>query len=514
MKKVYISALFLWGAVSGFAQQKEYSGRMHVTPLSLQQKGDSAYVKLKFDISGVNVDSRRSISLVPALVTPTNRLDLAEVMVKGRENYNVYQREMSLMNDRKRAAYDKNAPYAVLPGFKSKHSKTIEYNVAIKYEPWMADAKLDMYEDLCGCGSPARRMGVTMLANQMSLEKVVVIEPYVIVPYLAYLQPATEKVKQREVIGEAFLDFVVNQTAIRPDYMNNPSELRKITDLIAEAKNDKNVTVRAINVIGYASPEGTIAGNQLLSEGRAKALVEYLLPQFSYPRSLYNVKFGGENWPGLKKYVEDSQMPYRQQILDIIESVPEEINYVTKTSRKKALMNLAGGEPYRYMLRTFFPSLRKAICKIDFEVKNFDIIEAREVIKNRPQNLSLNEMFLVANTYEKGSQEFIDLFETAVRIFPNDATANLNAATAALSRGDIVYAKRYLEKIKEAINSPEYHNTVGVIEMLVGNYDKAEESLGKAAQMGSKEAKLNLMEIAQKRESMIQVEKQKQTSKR
>ena len=63
-------------------------------------------------------------------------------------------------------------------------------------------------------------------------------------------------------------------------------------------------------------------------------------------------------------------------------------------------------------------------------------------------------MFLVANTYEKGSQEFIDLFETAVKLYPDDVTANLNAAAAALSRKDTVYAKRYLSKIEKSLDIP------------------------------------------------------------
>ena len=506
MKRQYI--LFTIALLIGmctYAQQKEYSGKMHVTPLSLQQKGDSVYIKLIFDISGVNVDSRRSISLIPTLVAPGNSRNLTEVMIKGRENYNVYQREQALMSKNQKAAYASEAPYAVLPGFKSKNSKTINYNVAIKYESWMADAKLDMYEDLCGCGNPARRMGVTMLANQVALEKI--IEPYIMKPYLAYVQPTAEEVKRREITGEAFLDFVVNKINIQPEYMNNPRELKKITDLMSEVRDDKDVTVRAINVIGYASPEGTLANNQRLSEGRAKALVDYLIPRFDYPKDLYKVTFGGENWDGLKKCVEASQMPYRKEVLEIIETVPAQITQTT--SRKKVLMNLKGGEPYRYMVKEFCPSLRMAICKIDFEVKNFDISQAKEVIKSRPQNLSLNEMYLVANTYEKGSQEFIDLFEMAVRLYPNDITANLNAATAALTRGDIVYAKRYLEKIKNVPDIPEYYNTAGVVEMFDGNDIKATSHLNKAIEMGLPEAKQNLAEIAKKQENESLIIEQK-----
>ena len=87
---------------------------------------------------------------------------------------------------------------------------------------------------------------------------------------------------------------------------------------------------------------------------------------------------------------------------------------------------------------------------MSYDIKNFNLEEAKEVIKRRPQNLSLNEMFMVANTYPKGSQEFIDIFETAVRIYPESEIANMNAATAALSRNDLVSAKRYLERVKSA----------------------------------------------------------------
>lgn len=508
MKRKYVlfmTALLLVMGVS--AQQKEYSGEMHVTLQSLQQEGDSVYVKLTFDISGVNVDSRRSISLVPALVATDNRLYLPEVVVKGRENYNVYQREIALMSNRQKAAYASEAPYAVIPGFKSKNSKTIDYHVTVKYSSWMADAKLDMYEDLCGCGNPARRMGITMLANQITLEKI--IEPYEITPYMAYVQPDAEPVKRREIVGEAFLDFVVNKIDIRPDYMNNPRELKKVTDLVSEVKNDPDVTVRAINVIGYASPEGLLSNNQRLSEGRAKALVGYLIPQFDYPKNLYKVTFGGENWGGLKECVEVSQMPYRKEVLELIGSFPAECDYAAQVRRKKTMMNLKGGEPYKYIIREFCPLLRKAICKIDFDVRNFSIDQAKEVFKSRPQNLSLNEMFLVANTYEKGSQEFVDLFETAVRLFPNDITANLNAAAAALSRRDITYAKRYLDNINKPLDIPEYYNIMGVLEILCGDYNEAASHLNKAAEMGLSEAKQNLAEMAKKQENDSLIEQQK-----
>ena len=282
--------------------------------------------------------------------------------------------------------------------------------------------------------------------------------------------------------------------------MNNPRELKKITDMMAEVRNDPAVTVRSISVVGYASPEGTLAFNQALSEGRAEALLSYLLPRFDFPKALYRVEFGGENWDGLLALVKASDMQYRNEVIHILTSVPAEINLKTNTSRKKSLMSLRAGDPYRYMLKEYFPQLRKAVCKIDYEVKGFDSAEAKEVLKTRPQNLSLNEMYLVANTYEPGSQDFTDVFETAVRMYPKDETANLNAAAAALARRDTVSAERYLARVTQRI--PEYYNAMGVLMMLEDKYEAAEKYLTQAAQSGLESARQNLDELERKRENV------------
>lgn len=218
------------------------------------------------------------------------------------------------------------------------------------------------------------------------------------------------------------------------------------------------------------------------------------------------MEYGGENWDGLRKMVAESDMMEKEDILHIIDNTPAAINYHTNTSRKKSLMLYKHGEPYRYMLNEYYPHLRKAICKIKYNVQNFNIEQAKILLHSRPQDLSLNEIYQVALTYENGSPEFIELFETAVRIFPNDEVANLNAASAALSHGDTVLAEEYLRKTK--ISVPEYENTVGVLHLLKGEYEQAEAYLNKAAESGLRQARLNLEELAKGRDNIRTINKQ------
>lgn len=478
-------------------QKRSYKGDITVTPLDLKQRGDSLYVAMDFKMNRINVDSRRSAEFIPVLVSPTKTLKLPKVSVKGRNNYKNYRRAQVLMSQKQKAAYNRNSPYAVEKGYRRRTAE-LNYRYAMPYETWMADARLDLQRDDCGCGN-THTMAMERLVDNVSIEKVIIIEPYRITPSLAYVQPVVESVKRRDVAAEAQLDFAVGKTDIRTEYMNNPFELAKIRKMIDELNGDKNIEVKGIKIIGYASPEGSLVTNKRLSEGRANALKNHLATRYDFPKDMYSIEFGGENWDGLIKALQAGDYDYKDAVLAIIE------NTTIENGREKKIMDYKGGVPYRQMLKEIFPSLRIAICKVDYNVKNFDASEAKEVFKTTPQHLSLNEMYAVANQYEKGSQEFNDVFETAVRMFPNDETANLNAAASALARKDLVSAERYLGKIRSKVRIPEYDNAMGVLEMLKGNYDKAEEYLNAAKQAGLAEAQTNLDEIAKKRENLKQI---------
>ena len=92
------------------------------------------------------------------------------------------------------------------------------------------------------------------------------------------------------------------------------------------------------------------------------------------------------------------------------------------------------------------------------------------MLATAPQKLSLNEMFLLAQSYEPGSAEYNNVFDTAVRMYPNDEIANINAANSAMSRGDLTSAAGYLSK---AGNGNEATYTRGVLAALQGDNAKA-----------------------------------------
>lgn len=501
MRKIYlIFAIVMITTIAAFGQKRGYSGNIEIRPVAFEQKDDSLYVDIKFNVNHVKVKPRASVIFTPTIVALGHSVQLQPVVIMGRNSFNMHRRQITMMSKAERAKYYKTENYAVVKASSKRRSSTIDYKKVIPYSLWMADSRLDVKEYACKCLSNQELVGVTQISASPIIEK-----PYEVTLQMAYITPEVEAVKRREVEAEAFLDFVVSKTDIDPGYMNNPRELAKITDMISVTRNDPSVTVRSISVIGYASPEGSLALNKKLSEGRADALVNYLMPRFDFSREYYKVIFGGENWEGLHKMVEASSMTDKGEILNIVDKLIADTEGKSNAALKKQLKTLQSGVPYNYMVKEYYPSLRKAICKIDYVVKGFELDEAKEVIKSKPQNLSMNEMYLVANTYSAGSDEFVDVFETAVKMFPLDETANVNAAAAALTRNDTISAQKYLAKVKT--ETSEYNNAMGVLNMINGDYVQAEKYFNAAAAQGLEVAKANLAELAIKMKEVSKLKK-------
>ena len=108
-------------------------------------------------------------------------------------------------------------------------------------------------------------------------------------------------------------------------------------------------------------------------------------------------------------------------------------------------------EEYRFLLDNVYPGLRHSDYAVEYVIRSYaDVAEIRELIKTTPQKLSLHEMFVLAQSLEPGSDEYREVFEVAVRMYPEDPVANLNAANIALGRDELDRAEVYLAKAGDA----------------------------------------------------------------
>ena len=444
---------------------KRLPGGAEVSGVDIRKQRDSVVIRMNLNLSGMEVGRNRSIVVTPLFYAEGEEEWLPAIEVMGRTRYLYYQRnEESLYAD---------SPYTIIKKDKNA-TQQVGYQVSVPYRKWMDRASLVVAEDTCQCGEVSK--GNSILLAQADL---------VFTPRLAYISPQAETRKARALSGEAYLDFPVNKTVIYPEYRRNTAELAKIRATIDTIRTDKDFSITRISLKGYASPEGRYAANVRLSEGRTDALKDYLMSEYGFEASLFRTNAGAENWAGLRKYVAQSGLADKEAILAIIDSEEEPDAKEQRIRREHAAS-------YRTLLQDCYPALRRTDYTVDYVIRGFNVEEAKEVIKTRPQNLSLQEMFAVAQTYQPGSEEFNHVFDVAVRLYPADPIANLNAANALLGRKEAAQALKFLDK---AGDTPQADNARGVAMILLERYDEAERYLHRAAQAGVSEANENLKYI-------------------
>lgn len=436
-------------------------------------KYNNLAVRIKFDFSSLKVKSNDALTISPMLVNGDESLELKPITVYGRNNWYQSRRakHFPLAGDDEISIRSSKIPYRY------------QYYTAVPFETWMDGCHLVIDIETEGCCSSSTLLNSGPLAyfnqkkeEEIKVEESVTLEMKAYEPELRYIKPEVELVKQREITGSAYVEFPVNSTILDPYFRNNYYELQKITAGIDSVKNDIDIDLKAIYIKGFASPEGSYFHNEELAQGRTIALENYVRTLYKFEPGFIHTSFEAENWSGLRDYVMKSQLPNKWDILRIIDN--PEIDPDTKNWR----IELSYPTAYRYLLDNVYPSLRCTDYRIEYIVAGFDDVRTIElVMKKAPSKLSLNEMFLLARTYQPGSEEFNNIFETAAKMFPDNEIANLNAANAAMSKGEFQRAERLLEK---AGTSAEAYYARGMLSSLQGDIVTAIKYLNKAGRMG------------------------------
>lgn len=463
----YIMATAL-AATSVFTISAQSVPSFHISDMDISREHDQIKVCMTVNPQDYRLGTNQRLEISPVLhsMEGTDSIALPSFIIAGRNAY--YNTE--------RAEEFKGML------MRSGRGEAYAYSASTEWSDWMEHSRLDLHRQSTGCcGIPDGPENNTPVAD-------LDWRPVTFIPVFHYDVPLAEESKQRRIEGKAYVNFPVNRTEIYPDYMVNPQELRKITSSIDTVRLNPDATVKSITLTGFASPEGPYLNNVRLAKGRTEAVKEYVRGQYTFPASVFHTASVPEDWAGLRDSVATGILADRAGILDFIDNGNIPIEKRNDELRKRFPVS------YDYLLKHIYPSLRHTNYAIDYELRTFtDIEEIRRVLRERPQNLSLNEFFLAAKSYPVGSQEYDKVFETAVLYYPESDVANLNAANSAMNEGDLRRARMLLSRIA---NTPSAVYATAVLDALEGNYDSAESGMRRAAAGGITEAKAALNEIA------------------
>lgn len=420
-----------------------------INPIDIAHTDSNLFVLLDIDAKALKMKPNREVTLTPLLVSENHAdtLRLKSFTIAGRNRY--YH---GIRN---------GAPSPIfLRADEIDH--IINYRDDTPYRDWMATASLFIDSRESGCCNANEGEDTTPVAR---LDFV----PKTFAPQYLYISPTAEAVKTRALKASAYIDFPVNKTVIYPDYRRNPEELAKIRATIDSVRDDKDITITSLHITGYASPEGKYESNARLAEGRTEALKQYVQKLYSFRPGLITTSYVPEDWEGLRAYiVADSTLAQREELLAIIDSdlAPDAKDYKLRSTYP------AVG---KMLLADVYPALRHSDYAIDYTIRSYTSPEEIiEVMHTSPQKLSLQELYVAALSQEPGSDIYNEAFEIAVRMYPDDPTANLNAANSAMQRNDLRSAARYLAK---AGDSQEAQYARAIYTALSGDRRAAAEAI-------------------------------------
>ncbi|MBF0647209.1 DUF3868 domain-containing protein [Dysgonomonas sp. GY75] len=480
--------LFLFAGVQNIFGQSRLHNSIRIKKNELGKMGDKLVMDFDILIHNVHVSANNRLVLTPVIrdTIDGKQQFLPASLINGKTRDKLYKRGLILTGMEKDLSV-----HSVFRADKKDVDKVISYKTSITYEPWMKNASVYLSADLCGCDGSAKDYTEYLVANGITgPEKIVEpkgIKPDfgIYTPHVAFIAPPREEKKERSSAGEAYLIFGQGEWNISPDMYNNRSELAKIEQSLNYIREEPSARITKLHIKAYASVEGSYEMNLALSQKRAGSLLGYVDKVYTFPKETDVLSEGlGEDWTRLAELIEkDTKLDNKGQLLNIIHTVG------IHEGREKKLMDMDEGRPYKYMLETLFPLLRRTDYKIEYNVPSFTIEKGKQLLNSKPGMLSLDEMFRIANTYEKGSAAFNNVFKTAAAIYPSDKTASINAASVLILEKDYKAAEELLEGYAD---EPAAWNNLGIVYMSGLRLGEAEKYLAKAKDMGVEEAVYNL----------------------
>jgi hypothetical protein len=467
MKSNIFSLLLL---AAGMIASSDAVAQITADNVTLERNGNLMKVDMDLNLSNLKVKSNRALLITPSLVAPNDTLDLKSIGIYGRRRYYYY-----LRNDKSMISSDNIISYKA-----GNAPDVVTYQTIIPYSTWQSGASLVLKTSELGCCNGLIAENISDLgATYNDPNLIVTDETVAFVPELIFVKPEAQHQKEIVFAGSAYVQFPVNQTVIYDNFRDNAREINKIRGLIDTLKMEKDVEIESVSLKGYASPEGSYANNERLAKGRVEALKTYVNNLYHFAPGVVTTAYEPEDWQGLRKFVAASNIANKDAILAIIDSdmLPD---------AKDAKIRQTYPDDYAFLLQVCYPTLRHTDYAIACKAKQYvDPAEIEATLKRNPRIVSLNEIYLLANTHETGSDEFNSLCETAVHLYPDDPIANLNVANIAIRRGELNKASQYLDK---AGNTPQAIYTRGVVAFLNGDTVLAKGLLQSAAAQGISQA--------------------------
>lgn len=246
----------------------------------------------------------------------------------------------------------------------------------------------------------------------------------------------------RKEKGALYVHFELGKSMLHADFRENKPILDRIVDITRQILADTTSSVKKIQIVGLASIEGSIAGNERLAQNRALALQHYLQQQVSVPDSMFDTVGGGEAWAEFRDQLNDEIAAGNTSLQPAIDIIDSEGNLDV---RERKLRQLGKGRTWQY--------LKEHILK------------------------------------DQRNSGYIRIYYDYV---PDKAAATINAASELLGKGQYAQALQMLNTVR---TDERCQNALGVALWQTGQKEEALRCFRRAVANGNADAQENLKQL-------------------
>jgi len=431
------------------------------TPNPLEEKGG----KVDATVTGtfpVKYFNKKAV----VTVTPVMKFNGEEVKAQS----SVFQGEKILDNNQK-ISYKVGGTYTMKPSF--------------FYIPEMAKSELFL------------NFSVVQKKKTYNLPAVKVADGVLATSELASvkeIKPALTADKFQRITQEnqnADILFLIQQAQLRNSEIK-AADVQAFSSKVKEARDAQNKEVTSLEVLGYASPDGSIDLNTNLAEKRQKVTADFVNKELKKLKSNVSIdsKFTAEDWEGFQALMESSNIQDKDLILRVLSM------YQDPEQREREIKNLS--TTFKSIATDILPQLRRSRMKLTVDVTGKSDEQIAQLAAASPADLTVEEL-LYAATLSKTNSEKAVIYQKAIDLYPSDVRGYNNLGLVNYEMGKVAEAQNLYQKaLTVDPQSADANYNLGLIALSKGSFTDAQSYFGKSAgTSGDLNAALGTSYIAQ-----------------
>ncbi len=298
-------------------------------------------------------------------------------------------------------------------------------------------------------------------------------------------------VKEIIVTEKAAIYFQVNRFNLnwRVPMNKAPESKELLTKLIDFTAN--GWVIKDVELNGWASPEGEETFNENLSENRSKTAYKYMtrkIQQLVKAKDskliidnveediTFNLNHFGPDWNGFLDAVKASDMEDKNIILNVVKSA------ATPDKKEQEIRNMT--VIYPEIEENILPPLRRSEIFVNCYEPKFTDKEILKFATTDPSQLDVKELMYAA-TLTKDANTKLAIYKNVISLHPKCWSAYNNSGIVNLELGNYDKASKLFAKANElSENNGKIYNNLGVLACKLGDYQTAGEHFVKAKSLG------------------------------